>query len=373
LTPPATPYQLGYRMPAEWEHHESTWLAWPKNPLTFPAGVIQKVERAYLEIISSLAAVERVDLLVDDARTEARVARLLGDTAGVVFHHIRTADVWLRDYGPIFIVGNDGVAATKWNFNSWGNKYEDLLPDDHAGAEIALAAGLETFEPGFVLEGGSIDVNGRGSCLVTRQCLLNANRNPGRTQRDMERLLEDYIGASNVIWLDRGIAGDDTDGHVDDLARFTGVGSALCMVEPDPATANHRALARNLAVLKEARDQEGGELTVTTLRMPRKQVAGDGNPLPASYANFYIGNGVVLVPTFGNVNDEEALSTIGNLLRGRKVVGINCESLVSGFGGIHCITQQQPGRPTRQRVVHLLRSVHANVGRQRKNNTRRRG
>ena len=346
MSGPATPFQLGYHLPAEWEPHESTWLSWPKNPLTFSPDLLEAVENTYREIVSLLANGERVDLLVDDEQMESRVSRLLGDIPGVAFHRIRTADVWLRDYGPIFI--RDGtVAATKWRFNAWGNKYEDLLTDNRSGEEVAWAAAVKTFEVDFVLEGGSIDVNGRGTCLTTSQCLLNANRNPGMPRRSIEKTLEEFLGVTNVVWLEGGIIGDDTDGHVDDVARFTGTRNVVCMVEKDPSTFNHRNLDRDLNLLKEARDEVDRELEITTIDMPRKKVTGlaTEDALPASYANFYIGNEVVLVPTFGDVRDTDALSTISSLFPGRETLGINCESLVSGFGGIHCVTQQQPRVP----------------------------
>jgi len=327
-------------MPAEWERHEATWLAWPKDPLTFPSGVIEKVEVAYAKIIGSLARGERVDLLVDDQSTEVRVRRLLESTSNVVFHRIKTADVWIRDYGPIFVRNSD-VAAIKWRFNAWGNKYEELLPDDRSGLDVALSTGLRLFEPGFVLEGGSIDVNGMGACLLTEQCLLNRNRNPHLSRTQIEGILRDYLGVTNPVWLGRGVVGDDTDGHVDDVARFTSERSVLCVTEPDRSDENYQALAENLQLLSKARDQDGRMLELTKVPMPRKKVGGVDR-LPATYANFYIGNATVLVPTFGDENDSKALSTIAGLFPTRQTIGVDCEALVYGFGGIHCVTQQQP-------------------------------
>ena len=334
------PHRQGYRMPAEWEKHEATWLAWPKDPLTFPPGIIEKVEGTYAKIIGSLAKGERVDLLVDDSATEARVKRTMGSDVDLVVHRIRTADVWIRDYGPIFIK-NSEVAATKWRFNAWGNKYEELLPDDKSGMDVAMSSGVRIFQPGIVLEGGSVDVNGLGTCLVTEQCLLNKNRNPGKSRAQIERYLRDYLGEEHTVWLKSGIVGDDTDGHVDDLARFTSEGTVLCMVEADETDENHDPLGENRRALAEALDQDARRFEVVEVPMPRKKVGG-ADRLPASYANFYIGNSVVLVPVFDDPNDSSALSTIADLFPNREVVGINCEALVYGFGGIHCITQQQP-------------------------------
>lgn len=334
------PFSLGYAMPAEWERHQATWLSWPKNPLTFAADVLPDVEAAYCEIAESLAGGETVEILVDDAAAETRVRDLL-PSAGMRFHRTPSADVWIRDYGPIFVKGRSGVAATKWRFNAWGNKYDDLLPDDHVGLEVARAAGVRVFEAGRVLEGGSVDVNGSGMLLTTEQCLLNPNRNPGLRRGAIEGLLRDYLGATEVIWLKSGIAGDDTDGHVDDLARFVDARTVLCMVEGDIRDENHAALRQNQRLLSAFRDREGQRLDLVTLPMPPRLDAPDGR-LPASYANFYVGNSAVLVPTFGASSDDEALATIGGFFKGRRTVGVDCRKLVYGFGGIHCVTQQQP-------------------------------
>lgn len=227
------------------------------------------------------------------------------------------------------------------DFNAWGNKYDELLADNRAGMDVARASGVEVLEPGVVLEGGSIDTNGRGTCLTTEQCLLNRNRNPQLTREQIEGYLHRYLGFTNIVWLKEGIAGDDTDGHVDDIARFVADRSVVCMVEEDPRDENYEALRQNLALLRAARDEQGRDLEVVPVQMPRKNVGGDER-LPASYANFYIGNSVVLVPTFDDVNDGPALEKIAEAFPGRKVVGIDCQALVYGFGGIHCVTQQQP-------------------------------
>ncbi|MDA4116729.1 MAG: agmatine deiminase family protein, partial [Thaumarchaeota archaeon] len=300
--------------------------------------------RTYVEMIDALATGERVDLLVDDEDTEARVRSMLS-ARNVRFHQIKSADVWIRDYGPIFVKkgGREGrVTATKWKFNAWGAKYDDLFADDETGLEIAESTGLEIFRTGIVLEGGSIDVNGKGALLTTEQCLLNKNRNPRMGKAEIEQYLRDYLGTTNIVWLGRGIAGDDTDGHVDDISRFVGEDTVVCMTEEDPRDENHVVLKRNHELLSKCRDSEGRRLEVIPIAMPRKLAADDGR-LPASYANFYIGNSVVLMPVFGDEkNDTRAIETLSGLLPRRKVVPINCRELVYGFGGIHCITQQQP-------------------------------
>jgi agmatine deiminase len=329
-------------MPAEWERHDATWLSWPKDPVTFPSGIIEQVEATYAKMVKSLAAGETVNILVDDDKMQRRVSSILGIRRRVVFHEIRSVDVWIRDYGPIFVrqLGN-GLVATKWTFNAWGNKYDELKADNKTGRSVAEVAGFAIVEPKFVLEGGSIDTNGLGTCITTEQCLLNRNRNPRYKRDGIEDVLERYLGFTNVIWLGRGIVGDDTDGHVDDLARFVDERTVVCMVEEDVCDDNFAPLMENLEILRSAKDEKGRTLRVVPLLMPRKKVGGDER-LPASYANFYIGNAVVLVPVFGDVNDAAALRTIAGAFPSRKVIGINCESLVYGFGGIHCVTQQQP-------------------------------
>ncbi len=327
-------------MPAEWEPHEATWLSWPKDPATFPPEIIDKVEAIYLKMIEELARGERVDLLVEDRETQDKVSSLLKSTRNVVFHHVHTVDVWIRDYGPIF-VKNSEVAATKWRFNAWGNKYDDLKEDEYNGMQVARLSSKKIFETNMVLEGGSIDVNGSGICLTTKQCLLNGNRNPKMSASEIESTLRDYLGVRNLIWLDSGISGDDTDGHVDDIARFVGPRTVICMSEKDQNDENHATLSENLASLRGARDQDGSELEVIILQMPGKVEAPDGR-LPASYANFYIANAAVLVPIFDDQNDEHVIETLQRYFPDRRIVGIDCRPLVYGFGGIHCVTQQQP-------------------------------
>jgi agmatine deiminase len=341
----ATPVAMGFSMPAEWAKHESTWLSWPKNPLTFPPEIVSKIERAYVEMIEALARGERVDLLVDNDRTEERVRSRLS-ARNVNFHTIKSADVWIRDYGPIFVKRKDrrtaSIAATKWRFNAWGNKYDDLLADDATGSEVARSTGLKTFETEVVLEGGSIDVNGGGSLLTTEQCLLNKNRNPRLGKPQLEKLLHDFLGASSVVWLERGIEGDDTDGHVDDVARFVNENTVVCMTEEDPGDVNKPVLKRNQAILKGHRDGQGRRLEVVPISMPRR-VGAEGGRLPASYANFYVSNSAVLVPVFGDArNDSAALETLSDFFHGRRMVPVDSRGLVYGFGGIHCVTQQQP-------------------------------
>jgi agmatine deiminase len=347
---PVTPADLGYVMPAEWHRHEATWLAWPKDPVTWPDRVPQ-VESIFLQMITLLSAEERVELLVDDAATEAAVLERLKSLAvnfsSVRFHHLPTVDSWIRDYGPNFLLRGKGASAelafNQWLFNAWGGKYEELKKDADVPAKLAPLLGVPCFAPGIVLEGGSIDVNGAGTCLTTEQCLLNPNRNPGLSKEEIEAYLKTYLGVRQVIWLGQGIAGDDTDGHVDDIARFVAPETIVCAVEEDPADENYRLLEDNLERLRHARDVNGHPFRIVRLPMPGR-VAGTEGRLPASYANFYVANGVVLAPVFGHRNDNRAVEILQGLFPGRRVVGIHCEPLVWGLGAIHCVTQQQPAR-----------------------------
>jgi len=291
---------------------------------------------------------EEVGLLVNDEAMAEEAGRRLA-TAGAVMekvsiHRIPTVDVWMRDYGPTFLVreaGEERVAFVDWVFNGWGRKYEAYLQDDQVAKEMARLLKMPVFGLNRVLEGGSIDVNGRGSCLTTEQCLLNPNRNPHLRRSEIERLLRDYLGADHIIWLGEGIAGDDTDGHMDDIARFVNPTTVVCALEEDPEDENYKPLRENFERLQEARDQDGGKLTVVPLPMPGK-VLYEGARLPASYANFYIANGVVLVPTYGDPNDDAALGLLSEVFPDRKVIGIPCAALLAGLGAIHCVTQQEP-------------------------------
>ena len=345
---PNTPAALGYRMPAEWEPHAATWLAWPHNAITWPDQLAQ-VQDIFLRMIAAVQEHETVHLLVNDAATAVQVRQRL-EVCGVtperlVMHQWRTADAWLRDSGPIFLTATSAIAQplalNDWEFNAWGGKYVDLLPDNGVPQQIATFLGVPRFVPGIVLEGGSIDVNGRGCCLTTEQCLLNPNRNPHLQRHDLERYLRDYLGVRQVIWLGQGIAGDDTDGHVDDMARFVNPRTVVCVLEEDPQDPNYAILQDNYQRLQAATDQDGQPLCVIPLPMPGPAGSASAR-LPASYANFYIANGIVLVPIYDHPNDQQALAILQDLFPQRRVLGIPCEPLVWGLGAIHCVTQQQP-------------------------------
>jgi agmatine deiminase len=336
-----TPRAAGFRMPAEWEPHEATWLAWPHEKSDWP-GKFAPIPWLYGEIVRHLARVERVRILVQDADAEQSVRRVLkkchADLAAVEFFHHPTNRSWTRDYCPLFVKDPSGeVAVTQWRFNGWA-KYDNWHDDARVPVMIASHLGMRRWEPGLVLEGGSIDVNGSGKLLTTEECLLSdvQARNPGLSRREVELALQDYLGARQVIWLNRGIAGDDTHGHIDDLARFTDRDTVVTVVEPDRSELNHEPLQENLARLRSWKD-----LRVATLPMP-EPVYFAGQLLPASYANFYVANGLVLMPTFGDKQDAVAQRKLQTLFRDRAVIGIPCRDLVLGLGTLHCMTQQQP-------------------------------
>jgi agmatine deiminase len=340
-----TPRELGYRMPAEWEKHDAIWLSWPYDPTTFPSRV-DKAEEIYVQIVKQIHQSEHVNLLVKDKNMKQKATHMFRkediDLNKVCFFQFDYADVWFRDYGPTFVVNaKRELAMVHWIFNSWGEKYDELLKDNQIAPCINQKIRLRCFEPGIVLEGGSIDVNGQGTVLTTEQCLLNKNRNPNLRREEIEAYLKNYLGVSHIVWLKKGIVGDDTDGHVDDLARFVNPSTVVCAYEEDKDDENYAVLKENYEFLLKSVDQEGKKLNIVKLPMPG--IVGNAEKrLPASYANFYIGNEVVLVPIFEHDNDKSALSIIQEQFPDRRAVGVNCVNLVYGLGSIHCITQQQP-------------------------------
>ncbi len=352
---PATPAALGFRMPAEWEPHAATWLAWPHEPRDWP-GKLAPIPWVYGEVVRHLAGGERVRILSHDAAVEGRARALLErvgvDPARVDFLRAPTDRSWTRDTCPLFVKDAAGeVAVTNWRFNGWA-KYPNHKRDDALPDRIARRYRLRQWKPAVeiggkpwrvVLEGGAVDVNGAGTLLATEECLLDTvqARNPGLPRAGLEAVLADHLGVQHVIWLGRGIAGDDTHGHVDDLCRFVDERTVVLADEPNPADANHRPLRENRERLEGATTAAGQRLRVVALPMPAP-VALDGVRLPASYANFYVGNTVVLVPTFNDPNDRRALGILAELFPARTVVGIHAVDLVWGLGTLHCMTQQEP-------------------------------
>ena len=366
-----TPASLGYRMPAEWEPHAATWIAWPHNRTDWP-GKFAPIPWVYAEIIRNLSRVERVNILVNDEKAEAEARTALvtaevlaksaadpGSASGnVAFHRMPTNRGWLRDTGPSFVKRDvtrkspkAALGAVSWRFNAWA-KYNDWKRDAPVSAEVARIAKADIWQPEIelygklrrvVLEGGSIEVNGRGTLLTTEECLLSdvQARNPGATREQLESVFADYLGAKKVIWLGRGITGDDTHGHIDDLSRFVAPNVILTANEPDTSDVNHEPLRENVRKLTKSTDHAGKPFSVIKLPMP-SPVSFAGQRLPASYANFYIANRLVLVPVFNDANDRVALNIIAGALPKHTVVGIYCGDFVLGLGTLHCMTQQQP-------------------------------
>jgi agmatine deiminase len=346
----ALPRQLGLHMPAEWVRHTATWMSWPfdvDDEMWF--GYLAEVRAEYAALVRTIAKYEPVNLLLRDEEAETSAKAALGSIAGVSFHRVPLDDVWMRDNGPIFVRrpqtatdGQSNFAYVNWRFNAWGGKY-DFERDNLVPELLAPVLKMPRFEPGIVMEGGSLEVDGEGLCITTKQCLLTPTRNPDLSPADLERYLHDYLGIQRVIWLNDGLEGDHTDGHVDTITRFIGPGSVVTSVTEDRDDANYAPMQENLGILRRAVDLNGQPLKVTELPLPKEPLfLPDGTRLPATYANFYFVNGAVIVPQYGDPNDAKALSVLQGLLPQHKVVGLSSRHIIRGGGSFHCLTQQQP-------------------------------
>lgn len=351
------PRELGYRMPAEWDRHASTWLAWPHNPDDWP-GKFQPIPWVYADIARHLTQVEDVHILVQDPAATKRVRTMLKRAGAALerihFHEWPTNRVWTRDSGPIFVTStvanhtDSPLAVTNWKFNAWA-KYDNWQLDNTLPTQAARLLNVPEWTPHIgghhvVLEGGSIDVNGTGTLLTTEECLLSEvqQRNPGATRKQLEQVFHEYLGIEQTIWLNRGIAGDDTHGHVDDISRFVDVDTIVTAVEQNGGDENSQPLQENLERLRAARNSRTGQpFRIIELPLP-SPVIFQGQRLPASYANFYIANEIVLVPTFNDPSDRIALNTLAAAFPRRTIIGIHSLDLVWGLGTLHCMTQQQP-------------------------------
>jgi len=345
LFPESTPAQLGYRMPAEWERQEAIWFSWPHSEDTWPE-IFLHIPHVFAEIVFHISQYQTVKINVLDDAHEAKVRNMLEKKGAILeackFYHIPTNDAWCRDHGPTFVIkeGKKEKALINWNFNSWGSKYPYKL--DNAVPENILRYEPQIcFKPDIVMEGGSIEVNGSGTVLTTKACLLNKNRNPHLNQEQIEDYLKSYLNVKQVLWLEDGILGDDTDGHIDDLSRFVNENTIVTIIEDDTSDGNYLLLKENLQLLKSMKNLDGKPFNIITLPMP-KPVVLQGIRLPASYANFLITNEIVLVPTFNDPNDQKALDILQTCFPTRKIVRINCRELVLGLGTLHCISQQEP-------------------------------
>ncbi len=330
------PRELGYRMPAEWAPHAATWLSWPRpDGISFPDRY-DEILPTLGEMVRALAPHERVEINCRSEEVEAIARKTVGKTANVRYHRIPSYEPWCRDHGPIFVKRDREVAIVDWSYNAWGGKYPPFDDDDAVPQRVAEFLKLPVFSPGIVMEGGSLDVNGEGLLLTTEACLLNPNRNPHLKKKQIEQYLKDFLGVTKVVWLGHGIVGDDTDGHVDDLTRFVNPDTVVTVVEDDRQDENYEPLQENLKRLRTT------GLKVVELPMPDR-VEYDGQRLPASYANFYIANDVVLLPTYRQKqNDERVCEILAGLLPSRRIVCIDSTNLVWGLGSFHCLTQQQP-------------------------------
>ena len=339
-----TPASFGYRMPAEWEPHAATWLAWPHNRETWP-GAFEPIPHVFAELARTIAEFEPVRVLAGAGTVMANARALVGDVPGVTLHDIPTNDCWIRDHGPTFLTGTPGAepALVDWGYDAWGGKYPPFDLDNAVPKRIAELTNRRRFAPGMVLEGGAVDSNGQGALLVAERSVLDENRNPGLTRQAAERCLGHYLGARQILWLDGELAGDDTDGHVDQLARFVDPHTVVAASEEDPSDANHRSLRACFEQLEDAANAVSPSLTVLSLPMPRPKWFGDRR-LPASYANFYVANGLVVVPQFDDPADAQALDILAGLFPGRQVRGLRALDLIWGLGAFHCATQQEPAQ-----------------------------
>ncbi len=346
-----TPAQLGYRMPAEWEPHAATWLSWPRREgISFPESfdrvlpVLRAMVKALINNGQAGSDSEQVCINVCNGAHEAEARAILDALPQefITYYEIPTNEPWCRDHGPIFLTrdANPKLAIVDWDYNAWGNKYPPFDLDEIVPTRIAEMLKAPVFYPRMILEGGSIEANGAGALLTSESCLLNRNRNPNLSRNEIERRLRDYLGVREILWLGDGIEGDDTDGHIDDLARFVSETKVVTVVEENSDDANYKPLQENLARLREMRIGNR-KIDIVILPMPKKLVR-EGQRLPASYANFYIANTCVLVPTFADPADQIALSILRDCFPNRRVIGIDCRELIWGLGTFHCLTQQQP-------------------------------
>lgn len=341
MTLPPSPADRGFRMPAEWEPHAATWLSWPHNRDTWPDD-FEAVEQSWATLARTIAAAEPVRI-VAAAALHARISRILPGASNISLVNVATDDAWIRDYGPTFLVDDSchQIAAVDWRFDAWGKKYSPCDADDAVVTRLTKALGCERFPSEWVIEGGALEVNGQGTLIATRDCLLDPRRNPNVSPSRLEKHLARYLAIRNIVWLSGALAGDDTDGHVDQVARFVNPTTIVCAAETNRRDANYEALSRNRRVLESARDQKGKRFRIVPLPMPKPVFHGSVR-LPASYANFYIANGLVVVPAFDDPMDLVARQILDEQFPDRRAVSVPSRLIVRGLGAVHCITSQQP-------------------------------
>jgi agmatine deiminase len=346
-TESSTPKALGYFFPAEFDPHSATWLSWPHKEASWP-GKIQTIFPYYCQFIKELLNGERVCINVNDESMKAfaieqlQLARVDYDKVEFYFHP--TNDAWCRDHGPAFLINpaaDQKKVIVDWNYNAWGGKYPPFDLDDIVPTLIAKQYHLPVFYPGIIMEGGSVEFNGKGTVLTSTACLLNPNRNPNLNKEQIEQYLVNYYGMEQVLWVDEGIVGDDTDGHIDDTVRFVNSDTVMAVIEENKQDGNYSLLQRNIKQLQKMRLSDGRQLNIVELPMPDEIIFEDQR-LPASYANFYIANNSVIVPTFRSKKDDKALQIIQNCFPGRQIVGIDSTDIIWGLGSFHCLSQQEP-------------------------------
>ncbi|MES2650255.1 MAG: agmatine deiminase family protein [Bacteroidota bacterium] len=339
-----SPKKQGYKFPPEWAKHEATWLSWPHKEESWP-GKIETIYEPYCQFIKIVAKGEKVRINVrNEAMKESAIAHLQkaeADLSQIEFYFNESNDAWCRDHGPAFVIKETEKAVVDWGYNAWGGKYPPFDLDDVIPTKIATHFNLPLFTPDIVMEGGSVEFNGAGTILTSTACLLNKNRNPHLNKEQIETYLKEFYGAEQVLWVGDGIVGDDTDGHIDDITRFVNEDTVLTVVESNPLDENYLLLKENLEALKEMRLVDGRPLNIIELPMPSPVIHEDTR-LPASYANFYIANAAVIVPTFRDVNDKIALEIIQNAFPDREVIGIDSTDIIWGLGSFHCLSQQEP-------------------------------
>ncbi len=336
------PVTQGFTFPAEWEEHAATWTSWPFDDALWE-GYLEGVRDEFAGLVSTIARFEPVHLNVRDEETEEDARRRLEGVGNIHFHRIPLNDVWFRDNGPLFIRNDEGkVALTDWEFNAWGEKYEPWDDDNGAPKRVAEILGMKRFDVPVVMEGGALELNSRGTLLTTRSCLLSQMRNPDLSEAELEHLLHNYLGAKHVIWLEGGLEDDHTDGHIDTIVRFTDDNTIVCSVEEDEDDPNFKTMKDNHTLLTLLRNGDGEPYTIIDLPLPQKHMELNGKRLPLTYANFYIGNGFVVVPVYEDANDERALSILRPLFPNREIIGLSAQNLITGGGAFHCVTQQQP-------------------------------
>ena len=334
-----TPKQLGFQMPAEWNAHAATWMGWPADDVEW-RGQLEAVRAEFAALVRTIARFEPVQLLVRDEDTE-RDARSRLEGANVRFHRFAHNDVWFRDCAPIFVTRDGEVAATDWEFNGWGKKFPHEL-DNQIPDFVSSILGVKLFKPGIVMEGGALEVNGAGIVITTGQCLLNENRNPGKSAETIENAVLENLGLETMYWLGNGLEGDHTDGHVDTITRFANETTIITSICEDPNDPNADSLNNNPKGMREWTDARGQPFKIIKLPLPKNRLEFDGDRLAPTYANFYICNGAVIVPTYGDPNDERALEILRPIFPEREVIGLSSRALITGGGSFHCVTQQQP-------------------------------